>query len=151
MLFFSWNKSKEEKKKERETKTRNKKKAKKKDKKEGRKKRKRERQRKWKWKRGMPKKAWEKERETLKINQKLPFLGGKTGFFYKKQRKEQKKKNKKNQQKTNKEGLGPSEGPLGHLTWPLNLISQSFPSLGGCPKFPFFDNLAQKACTPKTL
>ena len=38
----------------------------------------------------------------------MAFLGGKTGFFYYKQRKENKeKKTKKN--KKHKEGLGPSE------------------------------------------
>ena len=79
----------------------------KKEEKEGRKKRKKERQRKKKWKRGRPKKAMEKERETVKNKQKMPFLGGKTVFFYEnKERKGSKKK------KTNKEGLGPSEVAL---------------------------------------
>ena len=41
----------------------------------------RERQRKRNWKRGRPKKAKEKERETLKNKQKRPFLGGKQVFF----------------------------------------------------------------------
>ena len=59
------------------------------------------------WKRGRPKKAKEKQRETLKNKQNLPFLGGKQGFSIKNQeRKGQKKTQRK--QKTNKEGLGPS-------------------------------------------
>ena len=69
--------------KERE-KTRNQKKAKKKDKKEERKKRtrERERQRKRNWKRGRPKKAKEKQSETLQNNKTCPSLGGNTGFFF---------------------------------------------------------------------
>ena len=52
----------------------------------------------------------EKERETLKNKQKMPFLGGRTVLFYKKQRKE--RKQTKQTKKTNKEGLGPSEVAL---------------------------------------
>ena len=62
--------------------------------------------------RGRPKKAMEKERETLKNKQKMPFLGEKQCFAIKnKERKgtHKKQKTKKNKQKTNKEGLGPSE------------------------------------------
>ena len=44
-------------------------------------KRNRERQRKRNRKGGGQKRLREKERETLKINKKCPFLGGKTGFF----------------------------------------------------------------------
>ena len=33
----------------------------------------------------------------------------------------------------------------------FSIIRQNFFFLGGCPKFPFFDNLAQKAHTLKTL
>ena len=60
--------------------------------KEGRKKRTRARQRKRKWKRRRPKKAKEKQRETQKNTQKCPFLGGKTGFPIKSQKKEKHKK-----------------------------------------------------------
>ena len=193
MLLLSWNKSKEETKRKKETKARNQKKAKKKDKKEGRKERKRERQRKKKWKRGRPKKAMEKERETLKNQQKCPFYGEKQCFSIKnKERKGTPKKQEKTK-KTNTEGLGPSEVALGATSpdpWTLqknqkqkkqkqnkqkknikqqkkrektsrktnkyskmsfSVITQTFFFLGGCPKFPFFDNLAQKARTLKTL
>ena len=57
----------------------------------------------------------EKERETLKNKQKMPFLGGKQCFSIKnKKGKEPQKNRKKNkkQEKTKrikKEGLGPSE------------------------------------------
>ena len=81
------------KKMKKETKTRNKKKAKTKDKKEGRKKRKKRETEKEKVKRGRPKKAGEKERETL---EKKPFFRGKTGFILvKKQRKERNQKKNK--------------------------------------------------------
>ena len=33
----------------------------------------------------------------------------------------------------------------------FSVISHFFPFFGGCPKFPFFDNLAKKARTQKTL
>ena len=69
--------------KEKETKTRNKKKAKEKDKKEERKTRARERQRKRNRKKGEVKKGRGRKKEKhSKINKKMPFLGGKTGFFY---------------------------------------------------------------------
>ena len=72
-----------------------------KNRKEGRKKITRERQRKIKGKKGGgPNKAKEKQRETQINKQKLPFLGGKTGFSYLKANKEKanekKKQNKKN-------------------------------------------------------
>ena len=53
-----------------------------KNRKEGRKKITRERQRKRKGKKGEAQKAKEKQRETQINKQKLPFLGGKTGFSY---------------------------------------------------------------------
>ena len=59
-----------------------KRKPKKKDKKEERKTRGKERQRKRNRKGGGQKRLREEERETLKINPKMPLLGGKTGFFY---------------------------------------------------------------------
>ena len=71
-----------------------------------------------KWK---AKKAQEKQRETLKNKQKMPFFRGKTGFLFSlrsKERKEKQPKKKQNKQtkqqtkKTNKEGLGPSEVAL---------------------------------------
>ena len=68
----------------------------------------------------------------------MPFLRGKQGFSMKnKGRKGAQKK----QIKTNKEGL-----------WPSEVISKNLLLfLGGCPKFPFFDNLAQKTGSLKTL
>ena len=52
----------------------------------------------------------EKERETLKNKEKMPFLGGKNSVFLLKPKKGTKKnKNKKQTKRTNKEGLGPSE------------------------------------------
>ena len=80
-----------------------KRKPKKKDKKEERKTRAKQRDRERESEKGGgQKRLREKERETLKINQKMPFLGGKTVFSIKnKERKGSKKKeNKKN--KTNK-------------------------------------------------
>ena len=97
MLFLSWNKSKEERKGKKETKTRNQKKAKKKDKKEERKKRRKERDRERETeKEGGQKRLREKERETLKINKKCPFLGEKQVFFFvlKKERKTRNKTKK---------------------------------------------------------
>ena len=61
-------------------------------------------------KEGGQKRLREKERETLKINKKLPFLGGKQGFFLVLKTKNKKQNNKTT--KTNKEGLGPSEVAL---------------------------------------
>ena len=183
MLFLSWNKSKEETKRKKETKTRNQKKAKQKDKKKGRKERKRERPRKKKWKRGRPKKAMEKERETLKNKQKRPFLGGKAVFSSKNiERKGPPPQKLNKNKKTNKESLGTSEVALwatSHVLKPskkqqtkknkirkketknnknqkilkheLFSYQSNFSFLGGCPKFPFFDNLAQKERTLKTL
>ena len=86
---------------------------------------------------GGQKQAKEKQRETQTKKQKCPFLWGKTGFFYEKQRKESKEKlqktrrvngqvkwpvgpphltltpskqkQKTNKRTKNKEGLGPSE------------------------------------------
>ena len=47
---------------------------------------------------GGQKRLREKERETLKINKKCPFLGGKQGFFFCiKEKKKQKTKKKKKQ------------------------------------------------------
>ena len=84
-----------------------------------------------------------------------------------KQKKNQEKTKK--QQKTNKEGLGPSEVEKKKKQEKENkenkknkktqkyqkksfwVVSQFFLCLGGCPKFPFFDNLAKKARTPKKL
>ena len=83
--------------------------------------RRRERQRKKHWKRGRPKKVRRNKGRHSKINKKMPFSGGKQGFFFRitKQRKEQKQTKK---QKNNKEGGFRAKwgGPLGHLTWPLN-------------------------------
>ena len=95
----------------------------------------------------------------------MPFLGGKQFFFNENQRKERKKQNK---QKTNKEGLGPSEVALSKKKPQKKQNKQKektqkktknelfsyqtmFSFFGGCPKLPFFDNLAQKARTQKTL
>ena len=86
-----------------------------KNRKEGRKKRTRERQRKRKGNLGgRPKKAKEKQRETLRNKQKCPFLGGKQVFCLLKTKKgkQRKKKQKPKKQKENKEGLGPSEVAL---------------------------------------
>ena len=107
MLFLSWKKTKEEWQIKKETQTRNQKKAKSKDKKEKRKKRRKERDRERETeKEGGQKRLREKERETLKINKKCPFLGGEQGFFCI-QKTPKKRKTKK--PKTNKEGLGPTE------------------------------------------
>ena len=75
-----------------------------KERKEEKRERERERERKRNRKRGGQKRLREKERETLKINKKCPFLGEKQGFFsIKKQRKERKQKTKKQKkQKTKK-------------------------------------------------
>ena len=63
---------------------------------------------------GGQKRLREKERETLKINKKCPFLGGKQVFVSIKKTKKAKQRKKRNQkkQKENKEGLGPSEVAL---------------------------------------
>ena len=62
----------------------------------------------------------------------MPFIGGKQGFScVEKQRKERKNKTTENKERIHKEGLGPSE------------------VVGGCPKFPLFENLATKARTQK--
>ena len=96
MLFLWWKKSKEERQIKKETKTRNKNKAKKKDKKEERKKRRKETDRERETqKEGGQKRLREKERETLKINKKCPFLGGKQGSFCINQPKNKTKKIKK--------------------------------------------------------
>ena len=62
----------------------------------------------------------------------------------KKQRKQKKKqKNKKNKKKQKKQQKYPKIS--------FSVISQIFLFLGGFAKFPFFDTLAQKARTQKTL
>ena len=93
----SWNKkSKHNKKKKQEPEREN-------EKQEGRKKRTRERQRKRKGRKGgSTKKAKEKQRETLKNKQRMPFFRGKTGILVcsKKPRKESKEKKKQKPKKT---------------------------------------------------
>ena len=94
-----------------------KRKPKKEDKKEERKTRGKERQRKRNRKGGGQKRLREEERETLKINQKMPLLGGKQGFSIKAKKGKEPKRKKKATKKTNKklinkEGLGPSEVAL---------------------------------------
>ena len=54
----------------------------------------------------------------------------------KKKQKKEKKKKYKNTENTKKKSFS---------------VINHFFLLGGCPKFPFFDNLAQKARTQKTL
>ena len=75
--------------------------------KEGRKIRTRERQRKRKGRKGGgPKKAEEKQRETLKNKHKMPFFRGETGFcLLKKRRKESKEKKNKNKKNKNKKKI----------------------------------------------
>ena len=51
---------------------------------------------------GGPNKAKEKQRETQINKQKLPFLGGKTGFSYLKANKEKAKEKKQKQNKKKK-------------------------------------------------
>ena len=65
-------------------------------------------------KKGEGKKAKEKQRETLKNKQKMPFSRGKTVFLLE----TKKGKEKKIKQQTNMEGLVPSEVPFGppHVT-----------------------------------
>ena len=76
----------------------------------------------------------------------MPLLGGKQGFSIRS--KEWKGKTKTKQKKTNKEGLGPSEVAKNTNKRAFQLsVKISF--LRGCPKIPFFDNLAQKARTQK--
>ena len=176
---FDWKKSKEERKRKKETKTRNQKKAKKKDKKEERKKRRKETDRERETlKEGGQKRLREKERETLKINKKSPFQRENKFFCINQPKNKTKTTNQKKQQKTNKEGLGPGEVAL-WATSPdpstvqkkqknqnkkhkkktakipknsFSVISQMFPLFWvTLQKFPFFDTLAQKARTPKTL
>ena len=118
MLFFSRIKSTEERTKKKRQKQERKRKPKKKDKKEERKTRVKQRDRERESEKGGgQKRLREKERETLKKNQKMPFWGGKTGFFSieNKERKGSKKKEHKKRKQTkkrNKEGLGPSEVAL---------------------------------------
>ena len=165
-------------------KTRNQKKAKKKDKKEEKRtrtrerERERERDRQRNWKRGRPKKAKEKQRETLENKQKCPFVEQKQGFCIKKQRKErQNKTTKKNKKIINKEGLGPSDYTLQKTLKTkkrknkennqkkrkqtkkkqqksFSVINQFFFFFVfwvAFQKFPFFHTLAQQAWTPKNI
>ena len=108
VLFM--NKSKEERKGKKETKTRKQKKAKRKDGKEERNEEERDRERAIE-KGGGPKKAKEKQRETIKNKQKMPFSRGKTVFWIEAKKGKEKKTKQEN---TNKkmEGLGPSEVAL---------------------------------------
>ena len=113
-------------KKEKERRDKNKEaKESKKERQEGKEKmtRRRERQRKKNWKRGRPKKAKDKQRETLKNKQIMPFSRGKTRFFFVLQSKERKgTTTNQKKQKINKFGGFRAKwgGPLGHLTWSLN-------------------------------
>ena len=102
MLFLSWKKSKEERERNKERdKNKEPKESKNKDKKEERKKRRKKRDRERETeKEGGPKGLREKERETLKINKKCPFLGENKVFFCIKQPKN--KTPKKTKQKNNK-------------------------------------------------
>ena len=58
---------------------------------------------------GGQKKAKEKQRQTVKNNQKMPFSRGKTRFCVLQSKERNKNKQKKNKKIINKEGLGPSE------------------------------------------
>ena len=61
-----------------------------------------ERQRKKNWKRGRPKKAKEKQRETLKNKQKMPFSRGNTRFFVLQSKERTWTKTNQKKQKNNK-------------------------------------------------
>ena len=70
----------------------------------------------------------------------------------KKHKKQQKQKNTK---RTNKEDLGPGEtlkkkNKQKHKNTKKRASQLSVNLFGGCPKFPFFDNLTQKTRTQKT-
>ena len=79
---FMKEKQRRKRKKEKRDKNKEPKESKNKDKKEERKKRRKKRDReREREKEGGPKGLREKERETLKINKKCPFLGEKQGFF----------------------------------------------------------------------
>ena len=67
----------------------------------------------------------------------------------KKTKKKQKNKNKKNKQKNKKKQKVKKHKNTKKKSF--SVISQNFLFWGGCPKIAFFDNLAQKARTPKTL
>ena len=146
----------------------------KKERQEGRKKEERKREaEKKKVEKGEAKKGQGERKGNTQKYRKNGLLGGKQVFVKDKERKgEKKQKSKqKNNQKTNKEGSGPP-----HLTlkpskettkkknkktkqnnrnnktfskMSFSVIRQNFLFLGGCPKFPFFDNLAQKTRTQK--
>ena len=101
--------------------------------------------------------AKEKQRETLKNKQK-PYFRGKQ-FFNEKQRQESDIKTEQTKQKQNEEGLGSGEVARSpqkkektqkYQKKSFSVISHFF-VFCGCPQFPFFDNLAKKTCTQKTL
>ena len=106
MLFFSRNKSTEDRTQKKRQKQERKRKPKKKDKKEERKTRAKQRDRERESEKGGgQKRLREKERETLKINQKNALFRGKTGFFLLKTKKgkEAKKKRTKKENKQKKQ------------------------------------------------
>ena len=82
----------------------------------------------------------------------MPFLGWKQGFPIQNKEKKgkQKKIKKKKQIKKRKKKEKKQEKPK-ILKNEFFSYQSNFSFLGGCPKFPFFDNLAQKARTPKAL
>ena len=158
MLFYSWNKSKEERTMKKETKTRNKKKAKE-ERQEARNKDKfKERQRKRNRKGGGQKRLREEEREKLKINQKNALFRGKTGLFYKKQRKEPKRKQKatkkqknKNKTKKNKKRKKKRKTRKTKNTqkWAFQLSEKIFLLFGWVSKISLFWQLGPKSAHPK--
>ena len=69
-------------------------------------------------------------------------------------KKKQKNKKNKKKKKTNKKKQKKERKSKKHKNTKkksFSVISQNFLFLGGCPKIAFFDNLAQKTRTPKTL
>ena len=69
----------------------------------------------------------------------------------KKNKETKKQQNKKNKKIKKKKGTKKQKNTQKCQNKSFSIISQIFLFFGGCPKFPFFDNLAKKARTQKTL
>ena len=115
---------------------------------DGRKKEKNKREiEKEKVKKGEARKAKEKERETLKNNQKCPFLGGKRGFFYQSKEKKDKKTSKNKQNEIRKKQKHRNTPPPKSFS----IISKNCLFLVGVQNFPFLTTWSKKRTPKKTI
>ena len=91
--------------------------------------------------------AKEKQRETLKIKQIMSFSGGEQVFSISSKERGHNKLKKTKQ--TKKKQPPPPRKKKKKTKKSFSIISLLFSLFGGCPEFPFFDNLAKKRAPQK--